>query len=96
VNEVIQSKEALQMAGDLLMSVSQSERERAIFRSRRMYQSDLDSNLKTAEDRGEARGEARGLEKGIAQVARSMKNGNIPTVDIVKFTGLTASEIERL
>jgi hypothetical protein len=61
-----------------------------------MYQSDLDSNLKTAEDRGEARGEVRGVEKGIAQVARSMKSGNVPIVDISKFTGLTASEIERL
>ena len=37
VNEVIASKEVLQMAGNLLMSISQDERERAVFRSRRMY-----------------------------------------------------------
>ena len=35
------------MAGELLMSVSKDERERAIYRSRRMYQSDLDSNIAT-------------------------------------------------
>ena len=29
------------MAGELLMSISQVERERAVFRSRRMYQTDL-------------------------------------------------------
>ena len=41
VNEVMASKEVLQMAGDLLMSISQDERERAVFRSRRMYQTDM-------------------------------------------------------
>ena len=53
------------MAGDLLMSVSKDERERAIFRSRRMYQSDLDSNIATAEKRGEIRGEIRGEKLGV-------------------------------
>ena len=65
VNEVIASKEALQMAGDLLMSISKDERERAVFRSRRMYQTDLASDLATAEDRGIKIGERRGMEKGI-------------------------------
>ena len=58
VNEVIASKEVLQMAGNLLMSISQDERERAVFRSRRMYQTDLQSDLATAEDRGRAEGMA--------------------------------------
>ena len=48
------------MAGNLLMSVSKDEKERAIFRSRRMYQSDLESNLATAEA------------KGIYKVARNL------------------------
>ena len=56
VNEIIASKEVLQMAGNLLMSISQDERERAVFRSRRMYQTDMQSNLATAEDRGRAEG----------------------------------------
>ena len=37
VNKVIESKEMLQVAGNLLMSISQNERERAIFRSRRKF-----------------------------------------------------------
>jgi hypothetical protein len=49
---VIESKEALKMAGNLLMSISQDERERAIFRSRKMYQTDRESDLATVEDRG--------------------------------------------
>ena len=64
VNEVIASKEALQMAGELLMSISKDERERAVFRSRRMYQTDLASDLATAEDRGERRGMEKGIEIG--------------------------------
>ena len=88
VNEVIASKEVLQMAGNLLMSISQDERERAVFRSRRMYQTDQQSNIATAEDRGERRGR-------IA-IARNALQMNIPVTDIVKLTGLTHEEIERL
>jgi len=56
VNKVIESKEVLKMAGNVLMSISQDERERAVFRSRRMYQTDYQSDIATAEDRGRAEG----------------------------------------
>ena len=88
VNEIIASKEVLQMAGDLLMSVSKDERERAVFRSRRMYQTDLLSNLATAEDRGRR--------EGTLDVARRMLNRNRPLAEIVEDTGLTLEEIEAL
>lgn len=55
------------MAGELLMSISQDERARAVFRSRRMYQTDLQSDLATAEDRGERRGRAKGRTEGRAE-----------------------------
>ena len=67
VNQVIASKEVLQMAGELLMSISQDERERAVFRSRRMYQTDLQSDLATAEDRGERRGRITGRQEGLRE-----------------------------
>ena len=41
VNKVIESKKVLGMAGNVLMSLSQDERERAVFRSLRMFQTDL-------------------------------------------------------
>jgi predicted transposase/invertase (TIGR01784 family) len=88
VNEVIQSKEALQMAGSLLMSVSKDERECAIFRSRRMYETDMQSNLATAEDRGEQR-------KAFA-IARNLLGMNMPLDQIVTATGLTREEVESL
>lgn len=92
VNKVIASKEVLQMAGDLLLSISQDERERAVFRSRRMYQTDLQSDLATAEERGEHRGER----KGRIEVARNLLDMNLPLEQIAGATGLTREEIEGL
>jgi predicted transposase/invertase (TIGR01784 family) len=88
VNRVIQSKEALQMAGSLLMSVSKDERERAVNRSRRMYETDMQSNLATAEDRGEQR-------KAFA-IARNMTAKGEPVEKIMMYTGLTREEVENL
>ena len=88
VNEVIETKEELKMAGELLMSISQDERERAVFRSRRMYQTDRESDLATAEDRGRNR---RNLE-----IARNMLADNEPISKIIKYTGLTEAEVNRL
>ena len=76
------------MAGELLMSISQDERERAVFRSRRMYQTDLQSDLATAEDRGERRGTMR--------IARSMIADGEPIEKIMQYTGLTQAEIDTL
>ncbi len=88
VNKVIESKEVLQMAGNLLMSISQDERERAVFRSRRMYQTDRESDLATAEDRGEQR-------RAMA-IARNLLGINLPIDQIVATTGLTREEVARL
>jgi predicted transposase/invertase (TIGR01784 family) len=65
LNKVIETKEALQMAGELLMSVSQDERERAKFRSQRMYQTDLASDMATVKDIGRAEGRAEGRQEII-------------------------------
>ena len=52
------------MAAELLMSISKDEHERAKFRSRRKFETDLASNLATAEDRGVQRGVQIGIEEG--------------------------------
>lgn len=67
VNRVIASEEVLQMAGNLLMSISQDERERAVFRSRRKYQTDYQSDMATSWDNGLAQGLAQGRTEGRAQ-----------------------------
>jgi predicted transposase/invertase (TIGR01784 family) len=76
------------MTGNLLMSVSKDERERAVYRSRRMYQTDMQSNIATAEDRGEQR-------RALA-IARNLLGMNIPLEQILTATGLTREEVEKL
>ena len=80
------------MAGELLMNISQDERERAIFRSRKKYQTDLESNMLTArrEGRAEGRSEVR------AEFARNLLKRNRPIDEIMEDTGLTRTEIEAL
>ena len=72
------------MAGNLLMSVSQNERERAIFRSRRMYQTDEDSNRATI------------IYKRNIEIARNLLEDGDSVEKIIRMTGLTAKEIEGL
>lgn len=78
------------MAGNLLMSISQDERERAIFRSRRKFQTDLQSDLATAEDRGERRGRADSIQKlmdGMGwTIDQAMDALKIPEEDRPKYT----------
>lgn len=78
------------MAGNLLMSISQDERERAVFRSRRMYQTDLQSDLATAKDNGRVAGRA---ERSI-EIARNLLKINLPLEQFSAATGLTVEEIE--
>lgn len=100
VNEIIGTKEVLQMAGELLMSISQDERERAVYRSRRMYQTDMQSNIATAEDRGRKAGRLEGKQEGILEgkieIARNLLGLKLPINQIIQATGLTHDEIMSL
>jgi predicted transposase/invertase (TIGR01784 family) len=100
VNRIIESKEALKMAGSLLMSVSKDERERAVNRSRRMYQTDMQSNIATAEDRGRREGRQEGERLGEQRrafaMARNMIADGESVEKITRYTGLTREEVENL
>jgi len=74
------------------MEISKDENERALFRSRRMAETDRVSNLLTAEARGRALGEA----QGISRVALNLKKDGVPVETIARSTGLSAKEIENL
>ena len=58
INDIIESKEEIRMAATLLQEVSKDERERALFRSLMMFETDRVSDLLTAEARGEIKGRA--------------------------------------
>ena len=76
------------MAGNLLISISQNEQERAIFRSRRKFQTDMQSNWATAEDNGKA---MRSIE-----IARNLLKIDLPLDQIAFATGLTPEQVDRL
>ena len=96
VNKVIESKEAMQMAGSLLMSVSQDERERAVFRSRRMYQTDMQSNWNTAFDNGEKQGIAKGRTERNQEIAKNLIDMKMTNEQIIQATGLSPEDIDKL
>lgn len=100
VNKVIESEEVLTVAGQLLMSISQSESERAIFRSRRKFQTDYGSDMATARDNGRAEGLAEGRQEGRQEgkleIARMMLSASEPMEKIMSYTGLTKQEITQL
>ena len=69
INDIIKNKEEISMAAGLLQEISQDEHERARLLSRKKYETDLYSNLHTAERRGEMKGEQRERNKWQSVVA---------------------------
>ena len=100
VNKVIESEEVLAVAGELLMSISQNERERAIYRSRKKFQTDYQSDMATSWDNGVSVGKEIGIEIGeknrSIEIARKLLKRNMLINDIIEDTGLTKQEIENL
>lgn len=96
VNKVIASEEVLTVAGELLMSISQNESERAIFRSRRKFQTDYGSDMATARDNGRAEGLAEGRKEGKLEIARMMLSAGESIEKIMSYTGLTKQDITQL
>jgi predicted transposase/invertase (TIGR01784 family) len=108
VNKILQSREGLTVAGEVLMSISKDERERAILRSRRIYQADLESDLATSKNIGRAEGRAEGRVEGRAEgraemqaemqaeMARKLLGIRMPAGTIAEVTGLSVAEVERL
>ena len=104
VNEVIKAKEVMSVATELLTSISQDEKERAIFRSRRMYQTDLESNILTAErreiaigeERGFAIGKKRGFADGIAMGDKKLEERINKMAMDMKESNIPISEISKI
>ncbi|MCL2220488.1 MAG: Rpn family recombination-promoting nuclease/putative transposase [Chitinispirillia bacterium] len=84
INHIIETKEEVGMAATLLQEISKDEQERARFRSRRMFETDMTSNILTAEDNGRMR------------VAMNLKRMGMAVEEIAKATEFTVDEILKL
>jgi len=85
-----ESKAVLKVANERLISISQDERERAIFSSRRISESDMASNLAAAEDRGERCGIEIGRMEGVQNAAKNMLMEGEP---ITRAAGLGENDV---
>jgi len=85
INRIIETKEEVGMAAELLMGISKDQEERARFMSRKKFETDLTSNIMTAETRGEIR--------GLLAVAARMKAKGIDINTIIEVTGLSVTEV---
>lgn len=73
-----------------------SQQERRDYRESQKDFWDLFAVTETAEKRGRAEGRAEGKDERNIEIARSMKADNIAVPTIIKYTGLSAEEIESL
>jgi predicted transposase/invertase (TIGR01784 family) len=89
INNLITSKKELYMATELLMEISKDDRERAIMRSRRMYETDRFNELQLAEDKGIAKGQ----QKRNADIVKHMHSEGFSLADIVRATKLSEKEV---
>jgi predicted transposase/invertase (TIGR01784 family) len=92
VQQVAEAKGEIKMALEVLINVSQDERERAINRSRRMYQTDLESNMNTALERGRIEGRA----ENQRNVVLNMRSKGLDDATIAEITGYSAEEVRRI
>jgi predicted transposase/invertase (TIGR01784 family) len=96
INEILEYEEGIAMAGEVLMTISRDEVERARLMSEYKYEMDLQSQVVTARRQGKAEGEREGLVKGKAEVARDMKAQGVPVGQIAKYTHLSLEDIAKL
>jgi predicted transposase/invertase (TIGR01784 family) len=78
------------MASELLMEISQDERQRAIMRSRRMYETDRMSELLTVKDEGIDEGVLKERRKNV----RHMHQEGFDVKTIARALGLSEQEVK--
>ena len=74
----------LAVASEVLMGISKDERERAIFRNRRIAKADQESNRITA------------LRNQAMEIAKNLLKKQMSVEDIMDATGLSRADVERL
>ena len=88
LNRIINTDEGINEAGEILMTISDDEREWAIQESIYKAEVDRQAELLATHDWG--------VEEGLETAARGMKAKNIPIETIIEITGLTAEQVAAL
>ncbi|MDR2089472.1 MAG: Rpn family recombination-promoting nuclease/putative transposase [Clostridiales Family XIII bacterium] len=107
LREIIMTKEEIGMANEILTGISQDEKERAHYRSRKMYLMDeahkmavlrkeIEAGREEGRKEGREEGRKEGREESKAEMARNALAIRLPIEQIQMLTGLSCAEIERL
>ncbi|GHU39625.1 hypothetical protein AGMMS50256_39550 [Betaproteobacteria bacterium] len=94
--QAAQNNPAIAKAWGVIKILSGDERARALADAREKARMDMDSWLDDARYEGEERGRQEGRQEEKQEVARNLLQMNIPLENIVKATGLSLAEVERL
>ena len=79
-----------------MREITEEERICAVERSRRMYQTDMQSNWATARDQGRKEGREEGREEKNFEIARNLIQIGLSFEQIKEATGLSLEEVKRL
>ena len=88
MNEILEKKEGINMAAQILQTISKDERERLAYEAQLIYELDQRSAERSAEMRGE--------KNAKREVAKNMKLKNIPLDIISETTGFPLEELVAL
>jgi predicted transposase/invertase (TIGR01784 family) len=100
INEIIEFEEGIEMASEVLMTISRDDVERARLMSEYKYELDTQSRVVYAwqqgEEQGRKDGELQGEQKRTLEVAGNLKSLGIAIEQITRATGLSYDEITKL
>ncbi|MEL3909211.1 MAG: hypothetical protein P1P64_09440, partial [Treponemataceae bacterium] len=88
--------EGVNMANEVLLTVTEEERQIARELSEYKYQLMVQGEREEARKEGLAEGEERGVIKAKLETAKTFKEMGLSILQIAKGTGLTEEEIEKL
>ena len=96
VNQIIDVKEEIGMAGEILQTISKDDHECAKFRSRRKFANDRESDLNASRDAGMKVGMKAGMKAGMEKVIIAALREGASIEFIEKITGFDKRLIEEI
>ncbi|GHV80974.1 hypothetical protein AGMMS49944_27650 [Spirochaetia bacterium] len=96
INEIIQLEEGIDMASQVLMTISKDEVERARLESEYKYEMDTQSKVVHAKREGKREGLQKGRQEGKREIAKEALTQGLTIELISNLTGLSPDEIRGL
>ena len=101
INELLEKKEEIKVAGTVLAPITKDEHERAKLLSQRKFETDYYNHMISYKEYGIKEGIEQGLEQGKFEeriiIAKNLKYSSFISIEqIAEVTGLSVSEIEEL